>query len=64
MDTGSYLSPLYDILLKNGFIQDEDDDRAHYVCADGAIHTIPKGGKATTRVLSKAELGFTVSLYS
>ncbi|VDB86968.1 unnamed protein product [Peniophora sp. CBMAI 1063] len=46
------------------WIPDEDDDRAHYVCADGAIHTIPKGGKATTRVLGKAELGFTISLYT
>jgi hypothetical protein len=44
--------------------QDEADERAHLVCADGTVLTIPTGGRATSRVLSDEDLGFSMFVYS
>ncbi|KAI0029402.1 ATP-NAD kinase-like domain-containing protein [Vararia minispora EC-137] len=46
------------------WIPGDDDERAYLVCADGAILTIPTGGKAVSRVLEGQELGFNISVYS
>lgn len=32
-------------------VQDESHAKSHLVCADGSIHTIPQGGKASVGLL-------------
>ncbi|KAI0315535.1 hypothetical protein OF83DRAFT_346993 [Amylostereum chailletii] len=46
------------------WIPDAEDEKAHLVCADGTIVTIPAGGKAVSRVLSSADVGFDAVVYA
>jgi len=56
---GSSLSPLHrEISLS---LQDTEDEKAHLLCNDGHITTIPKGGKAKTMAAAPSgESGFIV----
>ncbi|THH20929.1 hypothetical protein EW146_g498 [Bondarzewia mesenterica] len=46
------------------WIPDEADERAHLVCADGAIFTIPKGGRASSQVLSRTSHNVDFAVYT
>lgn len=48
MGTGESVQCAIAYLAQCSCRQDEIDERAHLVCADGEILTIPKGGKART----------------
>jgi hypothetical protein len=41
--------------------QDDIDDRAHLLCADGAISTVERGGRAVCKAATpKGDAGFMV----
>jgi hypothetical protein len=59
MPVGSLILPIHrEISLS---LQDAEDEKAHYLCNDGFISTIPKGGKAKTMAAAPSgESGFIV----
>ena len=44
--------------------QEEDDEKAHLLCADGAIFHAPRGGKCTSTVLARPTQGLDISVYA
>ncbi|KAI0259970.1 ATP-NAD kinase-like domain-containing protein [Gloeopeniophorella convolvens] len=46
------------------WIPEEDDDKAHLLCADGTIFHVPKGGKVVSAVLGQADHVPDISIYA
>ncbi|TFK55335.1 hypothetical protein OE88DRAFT_1710950 [Heliocybe sulcata] len=46
------------------WIPDETDERAHLLCADGAIFTIPRSSRATCSAVASTDNGVRFSVYS
>jgi hypothetical protein len=44
--------------------QEEDDEKAHLLCADGTIFHGPKGGKITSTVLARTAHELDISVYT
>jgi hypothetical protein len=44
--------------------QDEDDEKAHLLCADGTIFQASKGGKFTSTVLGRSTHELDISVYA
>jgi len=44
--------------------QEEDDEKAHLLCADGAVFQAPKGGKIRSAVLPRTTHDLEISVYA
>ena len=44
--------------------QEEDDEKAHLLCADGAIFQASKGGKFSSTVLPRTTHDLEISVYT
>jgi hypothetical protein len=44
--------------------QEEDDEKAHLLCADGAIFNAPESGKFTSSVLGRTAHELDISVYA
>jgi hypothetical protein len=44
--------------------QEEGDEKAHLLCADGTIFHAPKGGKITSTVLARTTHELDISVYA
>jgi len=46
------------------WIPEEDDEKAHLLCTDGATFHAPKGGKIKSNVLPQTTHGLAISVYA